>query len=397
MSLAKTFLMKSFAISFLLLVSLFAHAGEKVLYSFQGGADGQLPLAGVVSDSAGNLYGTTKYGGSGPCTSADGNGCGVIFKVSPSGQGWTETVLYSFQGKGDGQYPIAGLAIDSSGNLYGTTPGVVGVGSCPPACGNIFEFSSVGAFTILHKFTGGVDGTLPTTGLTIDPSGGIYGTTDGSDHGTVFQISNSSGKWKLTTLYAFTGGNDGGDPTGPPLFGPDGSLYGGAAGIIYRLHFSTKWHEQVIYSFGKAGNPRDSLAFDAKGNVYTVTVNGYLCQLTPTGHVKWTEKVVHHFHGIYQHHADGTRPAGGVAIDGTGNLYGVTIGGGNGEGTVYKVSWDGTKWNETILHNFNNESDGLAPIGLLIWGLDGNLYGVTQVGGNGCGAGGCGTVFEITP
>ncbi len=166
--------MKQLAISIVLLLGSLAYAADTVLYSFQGAPDGQLPLAGLVSDSAGNLYGTTKYGGSGPCTSVDGNGCGVIFKVSHSGTG---TVLYSFQGKNDGRYPIAGLAIDSAGNLYGTTPGTVDVGSCPPACGNVFEFSSAGVFTVLHRFTGGLDGTLPTTGLTIDSSGRLYGTT----------------------------------------------------------------------------------------------------------------------------------------------------------------------------------------------------------------------------
>ena len=96
-----------------------------------------------------------------------------IFKASPSGSGWTETVLYSFQDKKDGEYPFAGLAVDASGNLYGTTSSS---GPCPPACGNVFEFSASGVFTVIHKFGGGLDGGIPMSGPTLDSSGRIYGT-----------------------------------------------------------------------------------------------------------------------------------------------------------------------------------------------------------------------------
>jgi hypothetical protein len=394
--------MKRLLICLLALFSTLAYAGDAVLYSFQGAPDGQLPLAGMASDSAGNLYGTTNKGGSGPCTSSGGNGCGTIFKVSSSGNGWTETVLYRFQGKNDGRYPIAGLAIDPDGNLYGGTPGTVGVGSCPPACGNVFEFSSAGVFTVLHRFTGGLDGTLPTTGLAIDSSGRLYGTTDGTGHGTVFQLSNSSGKWKLTTLYAFMGGTDGGDPTGTPLLGPDGSLYGGAAlggtgGVIYRVYKTKAWHEKVIYFFGTHGEPRDNLAFDATGNIYGVTEGDIVYQLSRGKYGKWSEKVLHHMNDTRRHN-DGSGVRGGVAIDAAGNIYGVTVSGGDGLGTVYTISFDGTKWNESILYNFQGGEDGGSPTGQIILGVDGNLYGVTQGGGSsGCGNGGCGTVFKIAP
>ena len=177
--------MKFLPLSLVLLLGTLAYAGENVLYSFQGPPDGHLPLAGLVTDSSGNFYGTTIYGGDGPCTSPDGDGCGIIFKVSPSGGGWTETVLYSFQDKNDGEYPFAGLAIDASGNLYGTTSGAR---PCPPNCGNVFEFSSSGVFKVLHKFGGGADGGDPQSGLAINSAGTLYGTTIGTGHGTVFPV-----------------------------------------------------------------------------------------------------------------------------------------------------------------------------------------------------------------
>ena len=396
--------MKFVPLSLVLLLGTLAYPADTVLYSFQGVPDGQVPSAGLVSDSAGNLYGTTMYGGSGPCTFVDGDGCGAIFKVSPSANGWTETVLYSFQGKNDGRYPIAGLSIDTAGNLYGTTPGRVGVGSCPPACGNVFKLSSTGVFTVLHKFTGGIDGTLPTTGLAIDSSGRLYGTTDGTGHGTVFQLVNSSGNWKLTTLYAFSGGKDGSGPSGDPLVAPDGSVYGAAiqggagTGVIYRVYKTKAWHEKAIYLFGEHGGPRDNLAFDSKGNIDGVTEDDIVYQLTPGKNGKWTEKVLHHMNDTRRHN-DGFGVRGGVAIDATGNVYGVTVSGGTVElGTVYTISFDGTKWNESILYNFQGGEDGGSPTGQIIFGKDGNLYGVTQGGGgSGCGDGGCGTVFEITP
>ena len=324
--------MKFLSLSLVLLLGTLTYAGDNVLYSFQGAPDGQLPLAGLASDPAGNFYGTTIKGGTGPCTSSSGSGCGTIFKASPSGSGWTETVLYSFQDKKDGEYPFAGLAVDASGNLYGTTSSS---GPCPPACGNVFEFSASGVFTVIHKFGGGLDGGIPMSGPTVDSSGIIYGTTTGansSDYGTVYRMSNSSGKWKLTTLYRFKGGSDGGGPSGTPLIGPDGSLYGaaflgGKGGVIYQVYRTNVWREKVIYFFGAHGGPWDNLAFDSKGNIYGVTEDDIVYQLTPGTNGKWTEKVLHHMNQTRRHN-DGWGARGGVAIDAAGNVYGVTVGGG---------------------------------------------------------------------
>ena len=148
---------------------------ETVLYSFKARGDGAFPEAGLIADSAGNLYGTTEYGGASGC--AGGAGCGTVFKLSPSG---TETVLYSFTGGSDGGTPRAGLIADSSGNLYGTT---YQGAACPTApgftygCGVVFKLAPGGTETVLHSLAGVPDGALSYAGLIADSAGNLYGTT----------------------------------------------------------------------------------------------------------------------------------------------------------------------------------------------------------------------------
>jgi uncharacterized repeat protein (TIGR03803 family) len=136
---------------------------ETVLHSFTGAADGGYPYGGVVRDSAGNLYGTTSYGGK-----ADGQaGAGVVFKVDAGGH---ETVMYTFTGGADGGYPAAGLIRDSAGNLYGT-----GAGGAA-GYGVVYEVSTTGQETVLYAFTGGADGGNPNAGVVRDSKGNFYGT-----------------------------------------------------------------------------------------------------------------------------------------------------------------------------------------------------------------------------
>ena len=165
---------------------------ETVLHSFDNnGTDGYGPEAGVILDTSGNLYGTTVYGGA--FTSAcSGSSCGTVFELSPGGQGWTETVLHSFNDDGtDGWWPYAGLLLDASGNLYGTT-GYGGSGA--GGYGTVFELSPTkGGWTerILHNFNdNGQDGLLPMAGLVFDKSGNLYSTTysGGAGYGTVFEV-----------------------------------------------------------------------------------------------------------------------------------------------------------------------------------------------------------------
>ena len=179
-----------------------------VLYSFTGGVDGGQPLAPLVRDSAGNLYGTAQSGGS--------FNFGVVFKVSPTGQ---QTVLHHFTGKADGGYPTAGLIQDAAGNLYGTTSGGgVRCIASGTGCGVIFKLDPAGNETVLYRFTAGPDGAFPGGTLLRDNSGTLYGTAaqggiagacGGLGCGVVFEIS-ATGQHRV--LYTFTGGTDGGEP-----------------------------------------------------------------------------------------------------------------------------------------------------------------------------------------
>ena len=192
---------------------------EKVLYSFMGqSGDGANPFAGVILDSTGNLYGTTKFGG--PLSE------GTVFKLSPAGSSWTESVIYGFEGTNDGYWPVGGLIIDHSGNLVGTT-GSGGVN----AGGIAFNLTPLGAEAIVHSFDGQQDGGAYGT-LTADAAGNFYGMTydDGAyGNGSVFKLTPTQGGWIYTDLHDFTG-DDGRCPYGNVVIDAQGNLYGTAGG-----------------------------------------------------------------------------------------------------------------------------------------------------------------------
>jgi uncharacterized repeat protein (TIGR03803 family) len=261
---------------------------EQVLYAFQGGNDGQSPN-GLISDSKGNLYGTTEYGGTGTCTSPRGYpGCGTVFEVTPNGNGdWTETVLYSFQGGDDGVLPSSGLIFDQAGNLYGTTGAGGGNTNCDNGCGTVFELSpnqhGGWAESVLYSFRGGSDGdgAYP-EGVIFDKSGNLYGpTADGGIDGcainsnaycgTVFELSpNGSGGWKENIIYAFPIFNaEGFSPNAGLVFDQSGNLYGTTlyggpvggcgnegCGVVFELspNGSGGWTETLLYSFPGGGS-----------------------------------------------------------------------------------------------------------------------------------------------
>ncbi|MFZ0705762.1 MAG: choice-of-anchor tandem repeat GloVer-containing protein, partial [Candidatus Korobacteraceae bacterium] len=196
---------------------------ETPIYSFTG-PDGNFPFAGVILDSNGNLFGTTEEGGL--------YGFGTVFELTYNiNSGWTETVLYNFQNLSDGQGPSAGLVGDSAGNLYGaTSDGGSGGG------GAVFELSPAGnswAFTLLYSFTG-QQGMYcgPTRSLTLN-SGNLYGTTDCdgvNNLGSVFKLTKTKNGWQYTSLHDFTGGSDGRNLFSNVTFDTDGNLYGTAVG-----------------------------------------------------------------------------------------------------------------------------------------------------------------------
>jgi uncharacterized repeat protein (TIGR03803 family) len=195
---------------------------ESVLYSFSGGADGGIPEAGVIFDSAGNLYGTTKIGGQ--------HDLGAVFELRPSGSGWTETVLHSFQSS-EGTTPIGGLILDAAGNLYGTTYD----GGLGDYDGSVFELSPSNGgwtFSVLHLFDPtGSEGAEPVVGVTMDAAGNLYGTTIGGgsfDLGTVYELVYDGGAWTYQTLHSFFS-TTGYNPFSVVTLDSQGNLYGTAA------------------------------------------------------------------------------------------------------------------------------------------------------------------------
>jgi uncharacterized repeat protein (TIGR03803 family) len=338
------------------------------LYSFTGTGDGDgaNPEAGLIGDPAGNLYGTTRFGGVITTESCRPLGCGTVFQLTPSG---TLNVRYSFSGS-DGAYPYAGLIADAAGNLYGTTYFGGAPMSCniPIGCGTVFQLDPLGTLTVLHSFTGGTDGRYPVTGLIADTAGNLYGTThSGGDggYGTVFQLDPSG---TLTVLHSFTGGSDGRYPDGGLIADAAGNLYGTTRGEL---------------------SPPPGCTRDC-GTVFQLTRSGDL-------------NVLHSFTGG----SDGGTPVAGLIADEAGNLYGTTSAGGDrtncaaqfidGCGTVFQLDPSGTL---TVLYNFTGGSDGSNPDAALIADAAGNLYGTTQNGGapESCDRpAGCGTVFQLTP
>ena len=239
---------------------------ETVLYSFTGGTDGANPRAGVLLDSAGNLYGTALYGGT---------GSGVVFKLDPKGH---ETVLYSFNGGSDGLFPYGGVVRDSGGNLYGTTQ----YGGSSGFAGVVFKIGSKGGETVLHSFTGGQDGGYPEAGLILDSAGNLYGTASSGGQryaGVVFKIDSTG---KETVLYNFTGGSDGGFPQTGVVRDSAGNLFGTAnggtgqnLGVVYKV--DPTGNETVLHNFtgGADGSlPFAGLTRDAAGTLFGTTYEG---------------------------------------------------------------------------------------------------------------------------
>jgi len=288
-------------------------------------------------------------------------------------------------------------------------------------------------YTVLHSFTGGVDGANPWAGLTMDKAGNLYGTAffggindgdcDPGGCGAVFRLTHKGSGWAFSPLYSFQGDNDGVSPQARVIIGPDGILYGTTSsgggwngGTIFSLRPPAaacktalcSWNENVLYRFT---NPLDGISpgygdvvFDQAGNLYGTTYQGGngTCGVGPCGvfyklthsNGSWTERVLYNFTGT----SDGNGPYAGVIFDEAGNLYGTTSQGGKsgcnglGCGTVFQLAPSGSGWTENVLYAFENRSDGANPIGGLIFDKSGNLYGATSGPGNGKS-----TVFELIP
>jgi uncharacterized repeat protein (TIGR03803 family) len=295
---------------------------ENVLYLFHG-TDGESPASGLLMDAAGNLYGATENGGT--CSSS-----GVIYKLSPpsvSGAPWTETVLHNFYGGcggRDGSVPIGDLTFTKSGAILAGTfwGGATGIGAIyelvPPQPGK-----TLWQGRILYSFLGPTDGYHPLGGVIADHAGNLYGTTqDGGTSsacpssqgcGVVFELSPPiapGNPWTETTLYAFTGGNDGAAPSTPLIFDNGGNLYGTA-------------------TEGGIGTCNGLQVTGGCGSIF---------ELSPpaSGSTSWVETTLHTFTGT---NPDEGLPDSGLIVGKSGKLYGTTVGNGDPplHGTLYTL------------------------------------------------------------
>jgi hypothetical protein len=395
------------------------------------GSDGNYPIGDLILDASGNLYGVTQWG------LQDNYSCGSVFKLSPaSGGTWKTAVLEKFNGESSACNPWAGVVMDRAGNLYGTAVETYGFGA-------VYELSPTSRggwnYRVIHEFTGGSDG-WPTSKLTLDAAGNLYGTTS---FGTVFELSpTAGGEWNETVLYTFTGGSDGADPAAGLIFDAAGNLYGtsqnggnktgicenyGGCGVVFKLtpNPSGGWTESVIHTFsGPDGAfPHANLTMDASGNIYSMTGAGgnisacslfgpgcgVVFELSPNASGDWA------YHRLLMFEpgptgrgsAGGAYPYAGLTFDSAGNLWGTTTGGGlapDYDGVVFKLSPStGGTWTETVVHSFSTYSSGAGPNSGVVFNTAGELFSTAAAGGalNQCtfyGPGvGCGLVFGITP
>jgi uncharacterized repeat protein (TIGR03803 family) len=382
---------------------------EKVLHVFTAGKDGAVPNPGVILDSAGNLYGTTLFGGDHkPLFCQAGGpyppGCGVVFKLTPTAHGpWTETVLYTFTGGEDGNEPGVSPTFDSNGNLYGTT-GIGGNLSCGAyGCGVVFKLTPAeqGPWTesVLHTFNNSTDGGFPYNGgVTFDSQGNLYGTAlyggdvsascnENPGCGVIYQLAPTpSGPWTETVLHAFTGGTDGAGPLFGVIFDSLGNAYG-----------TTLW----------GGDTNGSNCLGGYG-IGAPAGCGVVYELTQTQGI-WNETPLYTFTGG----SDGAAGNSLLIFDSAGNLYGEAGSGGDlaaqnpdcyigneqaGCGVVFKLTpAEQAPWSESVLYTFTGGADGASPTGNLLFDSAGNLYGMADYGGNDseCGGYGCGVFFEL--
>jgi uncharacterized repeat protein (TIGR03803 family) len=336
-----------------------ADSAYEVLYTFTGAADGGLPGFGLALDSSGNLYGVT-FGGGPECKSK--NYCGTVFQLMRLSDGkWEEKVLHGFTAWGDGDGPNGGPAIDAKGNLYGAATagpdGIAALYQMAPKAGGW-------TFRLIYDHGAGLS-------VLFDKANNIYGYLGPGKYGSgaVGELTHDSKGWALKTLYSFCNPYscpDGDGPLAPPSWDAAGNLYG------------------TTY-FGGNGPP------NCPGSLGC----GVAFQMTPNSDGSWTYHVLHRFAAFP---TDGQSPYGGLTVDAKGNVYGTTTHGGKYDnGTVFKLTASSNgHWKQTVLYDFPNIYLGGAPGSNLLFDKAGNLYG-TAGGGNLSCPQTCGVIFKLTP
>lgn len=378
---------------------------ESTLYSFTE-KDAFWPQGGLVEDSAGNLYGTTKGGGT--------YGVGTVYEFSQSGGKWIKTTLLNFLSYGNGGYiPSSDLTMDSAGALYGTT--FVG-GDAVCSCGVVYKLVPPaivgGSWTeqVLYAFTSqNADGRLPNASVIFDSSGNIYGVTQQGgiwNGGVIYELTPGiNGSFTETVLYSFGDLADGETPNGPLVMDSSGALYGVTSlggvfnqGTVYKLAPALKRQaasESVLFSFGGGSlqsgiTPVGNLLFDSTGNLYGVTTaggsfqsDGVVFELKPASGT-WTESVLYTLN-----RNSGINPQAGLTWNPvTGALYGTTTyqnGLPTGSGSLFQLSpptVNGGAWTEKTLYGFTFDVNGGYPAGRVTRDpTTGTLYGTTLNGG----------------
>jgi len=406
----------------LALIMTATHAAQgqtfSVLHSFEV-SDGAEPFAGPTLDAAGDLYGTTQYGGRLDCDEGGVPGCGVAYRLKKRNSIWTFSVLHEFKGRNGnflptypGQITFSPRNVLFGAQVFGGNDAGILYDLHPPATPSGAE-SGLWRYHIEHTYGNGNDGGQPGP-IVFDPSGNIFGAeADGGPPGAaglVYELTPSSDGWNETILYAFQGGSDGSnpwgvalDPSGKNIFGVTSS--GGnqqcynnvGCGTVYELKRSgSKWTKTTLHVFQQdtEGGDPGPLLRDRSGNLFGVTGEGAsgnggtIWELSPSGS-GWVFKVLYTFPWPTE---EFTGPSQ-LVMGADGTFFGVNNGGGaHGYGSVFRLESARGRWKYTDLYSFNGGADGCYPRGPVALAPNGNIYGTTQE----C-AEGYGNVWEVAP
>jgi uncharacterized repeat protein (TIGR03803 family) len=380
-----------------------------VLHVFRAPPQGQNPLAPVIADAAGNIFGETNQGGH----PTSGGGCGTAFEMKPSGTRYVEITLHSFRSEPDGCGPSGGLTIDSKGAIYGTTEW--GGTTTGQGAGTVFKLTPSGTgykYAVIYRFKNNRDGAWPVGSILVS-NGVVYGATQyGASYacagntegcGTVYKLTPSGNTYKETILYVFKGGDDGLLPIAGVAMDASGALYGTTQfgggsgsigeGTVYKLTPSgSDYRETVIHAFdstaGDGSTPWAPVIVELNGAVMGTTLyggggsngGGIVFRLTPSGS-KYQETILYRFTGA----GDGSQPEAPV-IEDRGVLFGTTTDGADGFpcrrqcGTIYELRPNSSGYQHTVLYAFRSLSGYFPRAGVIL--RQHELYGTTYFGGN---------------
>ncbi len=352
------------------------------LHTFNG-SDGAASNAPLILARDGNFYGTTERGGTASR--------GTVFRITPGG---AFSTIYNFTGASDGAFPESALVQGTDGNFYGTCSG-----GGTRDNGTVFQLSPAGQITPLHTFTGGDDGGVPNAAVVAGTDGAFYGTTESggtSNRGTVFRITAGG---VLSTLYSFSGAQDGGFPEAPLVLGADGNFYGTTynggstdSGTVFRITRTGTLTTLYRFTGGADGafpgaalvQAPDGALFGTTRRGGTAANAGTVFKITTGGALT----TLYRFTGG----ADGAAPNAALLRASDGVFYGTTeSGGAANRGTVFRVSADGAL---ATLASFSGGADGAFPEAAVVQGADGALYGTTS--GDTSTGNGSGSVFRLS-